>query len=437
MVVRSGEDHAVADDGSEAAVTTILPGGQIPGPTAGQRGDAAAETTVSRGLVWANAVLWCLLVPTTVLLGVLTDPFKGRPQLQGGIFVAWLVFTALLNLLGSLGLARALQRIGGAGGLLAVGALIQFGAVVVTGILLGCSLVLEAYRQIGSDGALALLLFAGGVGVAGYLVGQFLVARALRTLSRRLAVCYAVAPLMFTAYGATALFSLTVPDGEVVTDQPVGMVLAVLSLLMAVVYFVGMPVLWFRFAVHLGRRARGTAAAPAQPSPPPSAETGGAGTDTDGWRRPPNRVAIVQRWERARIALQSVDGVHVTTLVEVPRRAAPAVVVPAHCTLWKAQHALAAGLPAAFRPNGRQPVRSRVRHRCRCPMGQGSVMPLVPVGFETPQSQRRGARLSSRASAARWNRPPVGDERASSIEEQISRCTHQLSGCWPSPAAQH
>jgi 7,8-dihydropterin-6-yl-methyl-4-(beta-D-ribofuranosyl)aminobenzene 5'-phosphate synthase len=29
----------------------------------------------------------------------------------------------------------------------------------------------------------------------------------------------------------------------------------------------------------------------------------------------------------------------------------PALVVPAHCTGWKAQHALAAGLPAAFRPN--------------------------------------------------------------------------------------
>lgn len=29
----------------------------------------------------------------------------------------------------------------------------------------------------------------------------------------------------------------------------------------------------------------------------------------------------------------------------------PAVIVPAHCTGWKAQHALAAGLPDAFRPN--------------------------------------------------------------------------------------
>jgi len=29
----------------------------------------------------------------------------------------------------------------------------------------------------------------------------------------------------------------------------------------------------------------------------------------------------------------------------------PQVVVPAHCTGWKAQHALAAGLPDAFVPN--------------------------------------------------------------------------------------
>ena len=29
----------------------------------------------------------------------------------------------------------------------------------------------------------------------------------------------------------------------------------------------------------------------------------------------------------------------------------PAVVVPAHCTSWKAQQALAVGLPGAFRPN--------------------------------------------------------------------------------------
>ncbi|WP_336213995.1 MBL fold metallo-hydrolase [Nonomuraea sp. LPB2021202275-12-8] len=30
---------------------------------------------------------------------------------------------------------------------------------------------------------------------------------------------------------------------------------------------------------------------------------------------------------------------------------APAVVVPAHCTSWTAQHALAAAMPGAFRPN--------------------------------------------------------------------------------------
>jgi 7,8-dihydropterin-6-yl-methyl-4-(beta-D-ribofuranosyl)aminobenzene 5'-phosphate synthase len=30
---------------------------------------------------------------------------------------------------------------------------------------------------------------------------------------------------------------------------------------------------------------------------------------------------------------------------------APRVLVPAHCTSWKAQQALAAALPGAFRPN--------------------------------------------------------------------------------------
>jgi len=30
---------------------------------------------------------------------------------------------------------------------------------------------------------------------------------------------------------------------------------------------------------------------------------------------------------------------------------APSVLVPAHCTSWSAQHALAAGLPEAYRPN--------------------------------------------------------------------------------------
>ncbi len=33
------------------------------------------------------------------------------------------------------------------------------------------------------------------------------------------------------------------------------------------------------------------------------------------------------------------------------RAEAPAVLVPAHCTSWMAQQALAAALPAAFRPN--------------------------------------------------------------------------------------
>ncbi len=45
------------------------------------------------------------------------------------------------------------------------------------------------------------------------------------------------------------------------------------------------------------------------------------------------------------------DGDIIPRTVTALAAEAPEVVVPAHCTSWKAQHALAAGLPDAFRPN--------------------------------------------------------------------------------------
>jgi 7,8-dihydropterin-6-yl-methyl-4-(beta-D-ribofuranosyl)aminobenzene 5'-phosphate synthase len=45
------------------------------------------------------------------------------------------------------------------------------------------------------------------------------------------------------------------------------------------------------------------------------------------------------------------DGAVVPATVEALAAEAPRVLVPAHCTSWKAQHALAAGLPEAFRAN--------------------------------------------------------------------------------------
>jgi len=42
----------------------------------------------------------------------------------------------------------------------------------------------------------------------------------------------------------------------------------------------------------------------------------------------------------------------VTDTVAAMVEEAPSVLVPAHCTSWKAQQALAAALPGAFRPNG-------------------------------------------------------------------------------------
>lgn len=45
------------------------------------------------------------------------------------------------------------------------------------------------------------------------------------------------------------------------------------------------------------------------------------------------------------------DGPIIPQTVAALAAEAPEVVVPAHCTSWKAQHALADGLPDAFRPN--------------------------------------------------------------------------------------
>lgn len=45
------------------------------------------------------------------------------------------------------------------------------------------------------------------------------------------------------------------------------------------------------------------------------------------------------------------DGPIIPETVAALAGEAPGVLVPAHCTSWKAQHALAAGLPDAFRPN--------------------------------------------------------------------------------------
>jgi len=44
-------------------------------------------------------------------------------------------------------------------------------------------------------------------------------------------------------------------------------------------------------------------------------------------------------------------GPAVTPSVEALAAETPGVVVPAHCTSWQAQHALAAAMPEAFTPN--------------------------------------------------------------------------------------
>jgi 7,8-dihydropterin-6-yl-methyl-4-(beta-D-ribofuranosyl)aminobenzene 5'-phosphate synthase len=75
-------------------------------------------------------------------------------------------------------------------------------------------------------------------------------------------------------------------------------------------------------------------------------------------------VVNIVRYARALTGVERVHavlgGFHLTgalfepvigPTVEALGELAPDVVVPAHCTSWKAQHALAAGLAGAFRTN--------------------------------------------------------------------------------------
>jgi 7,8-dihydropterin-6-yl-methyl-4-(beta-D-ribofuranosyl)aminobenzene 5'-phosphate synthase len=70
-----------------------------------------------------------------------------------------------------------------------------------------------------------------------------------------------------------------------------------------------------------------------------------------------NIVRHAQRLTGVTPLYAALGGFHLRDGDIIPRTVAalaaetPAVVVPAHCTSWKAQHALAAGLPTAFRPN--------------------------------------------------------------------------------------
>jgi 7,8-dihydropterin-6-yl-methyl-4-(beta-D-ribofuranosyl)aminobenzene 5'-phosphate synthase len=63
------------------------------------------------------------------------------------------------------------------------------------------------------------------------------------------------------------------------------------------------------------------------------------------------RLTGVERLYAVLGGLHLRDGPIIEATVTALAAERPAVLVPAHCTSWRAQHALAAGLPAAFRPN--------------------------------------------------------------------------------------
>jgi 7,8-dihydropterin-6-yl-methyl-4-(beta-D-ribofuranosyl)aminobenzene 5'-phosphate synthase len=57
--------------------------------------------------------------------------------------------------------------------------------------------------------------------------------------------------------------------------------------------------------------------------------------------------AVIGGFHLSGKAFEPIIGQTIEALAELE----PEVVVPAHCTGWKAQHALAARMPEAFRPN--------------------------------------------------------------------------------------
>lgn len=218
----------------------------------GRIADPVRDTRWSRLLVQVNAVVWTLLLPT----GALSLAFPDWPQLQVAILVVWFVAAVFGNLAGSLGLAHAHGRLGGSGLTVIAGALIQFLAIVGPAALAGYVLLLEAYRQIEDSGP--ALAVAAIVAAVLYPIGQVVTAVSLRTLSRRLAIWYGAAPALFLGYGAAAVIA-SVSEYDL-SDNVWGVILGVVAVGGAIGFFVAMPVIWFRLAVQLRRRAHALAA---------------------------------------------------------------------------------------------------------------------------------------------------------------------------------
>jgi hypothetical protein len=238
--------------------------------------DLHSATRLSRGLVWANAVAWALLLPATAVLGIGIEQLSGQPQLQGAGYLIALVVAAVVNVVGALGLAHTSHLLRGPGRATAIAALVQFGAVAGACAAIGYSLFLEAYGQIGPDESELIFVVAISVAVPLYIAGHVALGLSLRPLSRRLGNLYAAAPLLFTAYGAALITSLFYDWNQEMQD-PLHVTMMAVAGVLALVFFVAIPVLWFRLGVVLGRQTRaarsGSVPAAAEPPVPSSATT--------------------------------------------------------------------------------------------------------------------------------------------------------------------
>jgi hypothetical protein len=227
--------------------------------------DPEAAIRWPRRLVITNAVLWSLFLPAVAVTAALaTWLFGGSPSPWAFTpFLVYAVVAAGVNVAGCVALGVAHRRLGGAAVPVVVGAVIQFAAVTAGAALGGYHIFLEAFDRPEADTA---FITAIAVCALLYLPGQVITATGLRTLSRRLAVGYGLAPLLLVGYAA--MFVLMALGLEPYESQPLTIVFVVI-LALAFGFFVTMPVIWFRLAAHLRRRARTEATGGARADRPP------------------------------------------------------------------------------------------------------------------------------------------------------------------------
>ncbi len=212
-----------------------------------------APSPLARRLVWANAVLWALLVPVTLAFA---GAGEALPDVSEPAKIAMALLApavgVLVNLAGAVALAVAVQRLGQRRAwLIACGAGLQVVAVFATAAVISIAVGLDHARLADSDATSRAIIAGFAASGLAYLAGQIAIGRSVTVLSRRVSAWYTAAPLLVGPYvGLTVGFAVA----EEWTES-LGPAVFVPVTVLAGTFFIVMPVLWFRLAVLLSRAA--------------------------------------------------------------------------------------------------------------------------------------------------------------------------------------